>query len=142
MFPTDIALAAAQIPHQAGRISRMAAEQLVAQALKTPRQEAIAILTNAKHTDIVDTLNGSVFDAKYEALQPSVIKAIGLLQQGLFIDGGHHKQWFLEEALKALGVDLAVMEAEVLAASKSEMAEDEAEDYTDEELTWEKGIAP
>jgi len=32
------------------------------------------------------------------------IKALAL--SGLLTDGGHHKQWYLEEILKALGYDL------------------------------------
>lgn len=35
--------------------------------------------------------------------------AINLAIEGLFCDGGHHKQWYLEEVLRALGVDLAVV---------------------------------
>ena len=37
-----------------------------------------------------------------------------LAAEGLCFDGGHHKQWYLEEILKALGVDLDAMRDEEL----------------------------
>jgi hypothetical protein len=36
----------------------------------------------------------------------NIPKAISLATDGLLTDGDHHKQWFLEEILKALDVDL------------------------------------
>jgi deoxyribodipyrimidine photolyase len=53
-------------------------------------------------------------------------KAIDLATDGLLRDGGHHKQWFLEEILKALDVDLDQLRKDLL-----------ANDYD-----WEEGIAP
>ena len=47
--------------------------------------------------------------------------------EALFTDGGHHKQWYIEEMLKLLGVDLQAMRIEQL-----------EEDWCD----WEPGIAP
>jgi len=48
-------------------------------------------------------------------------KAIGYAINGLFIDGGDHKQWILEKILKALNVDL---------------------DKVREDGDWDNGIAP
>ena len=45
---------------------------------------------------------------------------------GLLTDGGHHKQWYLEEILKTLGFDLIKLREELI-----------AEDYD-----WEDGISP
>lgn len=45
---------------------------------------------------------------------------------GLLTDGAHHKQWFFEEILGTLGLDLNKLRAEL-----------EADDYS-----WEEGIAP
>lgn len=53
-------------------------------------------------------------------------KAIELALEGLHVDGAHHKQWYLEQILKRLGVDLE---------KEYELASD-----IDEE--WERGIAP
>lgn len=41
-----------------------------------------------------------------ESKPVDVDKAIQLAQEGLGIDGAHHKQWYLEEILKSLGCDL------------------------------------
>jgi len=38
-------------------------------------------------------------------MEPSAEKAIQLAVYGLCTDGGHHKQWFLEQILEALGID-------------------------------------
>ena len=48
-------------------------------------------------------------------------KAKRLVLEALYTDGGHHKQWYLEEIGKALGIDI-----------KSEY----------EKIKWEEGIAP
>jgi len=53
-------------------------------------------------------------------------KAICYGVSGLLTDGGHHKQWAIEEMLKALGVDLNVLRKEL----------------RDDEYDWENGIAP
>ncbi len=45
---------------------------------------------------------------------------------GLLTDGGHHKQWFLEEILKKLGINLTDLKETL-----------EKEDYS-----WEPGIVP
>ena len=45
---------------------------------------------------------------------------------GLCTDGGHHKQWYLEEILKALGHNLEVVRRGV----------------NEEGYDWEEGIAP
>lgn len=50
---------------------------------------------------------------------------------GLLTDGAHHKQWYLEEILKVLGVDLVKLREEL-------QTPDEKGDYYD----WEDGIAP
>lgn len=46
--------------------------------------------------------------------------------KGLLTDESHHKQWYLEEILKVLGFDLAVIRKEL-----------QADGYD-----WEDGIAP
>jgi len=53
-------------------------------------------------------------------------KAICYGVSGLLTDGGHHKQWAIEEMLKALGVDLNIL--------RKELREDEYD--------WYDGIAP
>ncbi len=42
-----------------------------------------------------------------EKLQQKQDEIKNLCIQGLRTDGGHHKQWFLEEILKAVGVDMS-----------------------------------
>jgi len=49
-----------------------------------------------------------------------------LCVDGLLTDGGHHKQWYLEEILKTLGYDLDEIRQDLL-----------KHDYD-----WENGIAP
>lgn len=46
--------------------------------------------------------------------------------EGLMTDGAHHKQWYLEEILKAIGVDL----------------KDLRETLRKTDYDWEDGIAP
>jgi len=53
-------------------------------------------------------------------------KAIALAISGLFEDGEWHKQWYLEEILKALGKDLMELRKELNV------------EWND----WDKGIAP
>jgi hypothetical protein len=60
------------------------------------------------------------------AMPPGTEKAIQLAVYGLTIDGGHHKQWFLEQALVALGVSL----------------DDLREQLRKIDCDWEPGIAP
>ena len=50
---------------------------------------------------------------------------VQLAIDGLLTDGAHHKQWYLEQILVTLGVDLAQL----------------AKDLGDEDY-WEPGIAP
>lgn len=52
--------------------------------------------------------------------------ATELAVDGLLTDGGHHKQWYLEEIIKALGMDLDTIR----------------EDLRDNDYDWEDGIAP
>ena len=49
-------------------------------------------------------------------------KLINLIIEGLQIEGEHHKQWYLEEILRAIGCDPVKMR-----------------EFHDE---WEKGVAP
>jgi hypothetical protein len=56
----------------------------------------------------------------------AIQKAKDLMIEALLTDGAHHKQWYLEEALKALDVDLDCLAAEL-----------RTDDYE-----WEPGIAP
>lgn len=56
----------------------------------------------------------------------AILKAKELAVSGLMTDGEHHKQWYLEEILKALGFDIGAIRQELL-----------KEDYD-----WEPGIAP
>ena len=53
------------------------------------------------------------------------IKELGV--DALFTDGSHHKQWYIEEMLKLLGVDLKELEIEQLREGWPE---------------WEPGIPP
>lgn len=41
-----------------------------------------------------------------ESKPVDIDRALELANEGLHIDGAHHKQWYLEEILKALGADL------------------------------------
>ena len=66
--------------------------------------------------------------SELEDYPPSANKALHLAHIGLFVDGGHHKQWFLESILEALGVDLDELRA--------------AYEQDDEYEPWEPGIAP
>lgn len=45
---------------------------------------------------------------------------------GLMTDGGHHKQWFLEQILLRLGFDLDEIDREL----------------SESDYMWERGIAP
>jgi len=54
-------------------------------------------------------------------------RAAAMAVEGLLTDGAHHKQWALEQVLKALGFDLIRI--------KGLIAEDQ-------DGIWEKGIAP
>lgn len=45
---------------------------------------------------------------------------------GLLTDGGHHKQWYLEQILEEIGVDLVELR----------------ETLKKDDFSWEKGIAP
>ena len=40
---------------------------------------------------------------------PSISKALVVAMSGLYFDGGHHKQWFLEKVIEALDSDLAMV---------------------------------
>ena len=59
--------------------------------------------------------------------QVDVEKAQELAVDGLFTDDGHHKQWYLERVLEALGVDLQAMRLE---------------QHEEKWLVWDEGIAP
>ena len=65
-------------------------------------------------------------EIKLKLKKANVNKAISLAMDGLCTDGEHHKQWYLEQILKALGVNLKEL--------NTKMQED---DYA-----WESGIAP
>jgi hypothetical protein len=41
-----------------------------------------------------------------------VKKVVNLAIDGLLVDGGHHKQWYLEEILKTFGVNLNELQKE------------------------------
>lgn len=65
--------------------------------------------------------------------------------EGLRIDGGHHKQWFLEEILKNLGYDLKKISKEICkieAREEGDNFEEYWEEYNYDGLFWEKGIPP
>ena len=59
--------------------------------------------------------------------QVDVEKAQELAVDGLFTDGEHYKQWYLERVLEALGVDLHAMRLE---------------QHEEKWLVWDEGIAP
>ncbi len=61
----------------------------------------------------------------------SVARAVNFAISGLLNDGGHHKQWALEQVLESLGIDLKELRS-VLMESENE----------DEQYDWEDGIAP
>ena len=65
------------------------------------------------------------YQGKY--LEDVELEVMELAIEGLFTDGGHHKQWFLEQILRSVDCDLNLLEQEYL--------------YNDEE-SWDKGIAP
>lgn len=74
-------------------------------------------------------MNQRTYDVGYaemESMPPGTEKAIQYLVSALVTDGGHHKTWCAEEALKALGVDLDELRREL-----------NKDDYD-----WEPGIAP
>lgn len=79
---------------------------------------------------LIQLRNGLDWD-ELEALPNGIGKALHYAVEGLMTDGGHHKQWYLEEILKAFGVDLDVLR-------KVMLEEDEDGDSYD----WEEGIAP
>jgi hypothetical protein len=56
----------------------------------------------------------------------NIEQAKDLATSGLLTDGGHHKQWYLEEILKALDVDLDELRKQL-----------NSDDYD-----WEPGIPP
>lgn len=64
---------------------------------------------------------------------------------GLQTDGGHHKQWYLEEILKACGYNLRKLSIEICTEEAIQENEDPKE-YCEflewEEIFWEKGIPP
>lgn len=73
---------------------------------------------------------------KSKSLSDSTIANI--LFDALYHDGGHHKQWYIEQALLKLGFDL-----NSLYENEEEMEKrDNAEFLSDFRGTWEKGIAP
>lgn len=44
------------------------------------------------------------------AVKPDVAAAIDYIVRWLLTDGGHHKQYYLEQAARVLGVDAFVLE--------------------------------
>ena len=64
---------------------------------------------------------------------------------GLKTDGGHHKQWFLEEIIKKLDYDIIEISREILEEEAEETGEnpdDYRDSYCDGEYLWEDGIPP
>ena len=57
---------------------------------------------------------------------PNHALALKFLVEALVTDGAHHKQWLVERALEALGIDLSNLKINV-----------KGRDYD-----WEEGIAP
>lgn len=60
---------------------------------------------------------------------------IGLLSEALYCEGGHHKQWYIEQALEN------VMGTKRYNTFKKKLEEVEVDDG-EEEYPWEKGIPP
>lgn len=54
-----------------------------------------------------------------EEMPDGLEKAICYGVSGLLTDGAHHKQWIIEEMLKALGVDLDVLRDELRTPDKN-----------------------
>lgn len=46
-----------------------------------------------------------------ERLPMGLERAAHYLAYGLFVQGDHHKQWFIERALESLGVDMMALRA-------------------------------
>ena len=57
-----------------------------------------------------------------------------LCLEGLMTDGGHHKQWFLEQILKKIGFNIENLR------EKLESTKDE--DGNEYGYSWDEGIAP
>lgn len=68
-----------------------------------PSEEALRILG----ADLLDDLAASISE-----LLSQITHAQERIKDGLQTDGGHHKQWCLEGAAKALGVDLEALDYE------------------------------
>lgn len=58
--------------------------------------------------------------------EAQIMDAIDFLLDGLLTDGAHHKQWYIEQALLALNIDLKTIAAELALG----------------DCAWEPGIAP
>ena len=63
--------------------------------------------------EIVSMISTSPNYDETEAMPNGPQKAIEYAIHGLLTDGGHHKQWILEEVLKALGVNLDELRVEL-----------------------------
>jgi len=70
-------------------------------------------------------LNPMDWGRKGEQARDYVLKDLAAI--ALYVDGGHHKQWYLEQILEAIDVDLQELAAEMEAQGG---------------YKWEEGIAP
>lgn len=81
----------------------------------------------------IDKIKKAMFSRGYELGHRDGSYSIkDMCVDGLCTDGGHHKQWFLEQILLRLGFDIKQLKKE---------AWDEIED-PDDGYSWKDGIAP
>ncbi len=92
----------------AGPLSRPAAVAAVNAALTHSATDAVKILMDGNIDQLIET-SRDVSSPEFKTVPDGAVKAVQLLITGLGVDGDHHKQWIIEQALTALGVDLVVM---------------------------------
>jgi len=64
---------------------------------------------------------------EWNRMESGIDKALSLGEEALYTEGGHHKQWYIERIMEALGADLEDMAQVLTRWGRGE---------------WEKGIAP
>lgn len=70
----------------------------------------------------------TILTTERKDLKTPLEKVVYFAIEGLYVDGAHHKQWYLERILEASGVDLNELKRIVTLEENA--------------LEWEKGIAP
>lgn len=86
---------------------------------------------------------GYKYEEEYQTVNRERIKDLCI--SGLMTDGGHHKQWHLEQILEVCGYDLKKIARE-LSDEEADFEEIDRDEYWDEYnydgLFWERGIPP